>query len=329
VYSTVPLRLFLGLTFVYAGLQKIADPGFLQPGSATYIGTQLESFATHSPIGFLLDWLALPVPQLAGIGVIVTELVIGALVILGLATRWAAAAGALLSFVLFLTASWTVQPYFLGSDSIYTVAWITLALIGDQGVLTARPLFFTDRPAGGVRTPAVTDLARRRLLIQIGGAGVALVWGSIHSGSAQNVIPSTGVISGTLRMLDAQVWDEIGPLLHEAVRAVISPYDVTAKVDHVRGVPPVVNDLSSVEMLRDATVAAFGHDAAQTTLQSLGGEDFAWYLQAVPGALARLGTRTPGGETYDLHQGDLVVDERAVAIGARLLAAAALAHPAS
>jgi thiosulfate dehydrogenase [quinone] large subunit len=176
VYGTIPLRLFLGLTFVYAGLQKIADPGFLQPGSTTYIGTQLSSFAIHSPIGFLLDWLALPVPQLAGIGVIVTELVIGALVILGLATRWAAAAGALLSFVLFLTASWTVQPYFLGSDSIYTVAWITLALIGDQGVLTARPLFFGDRPATGVRTPAVTDLARRRLLIQIGGAGVALVW---------------------------------------------------------------------------------------------------------------------------------------------------------
>jgi thiosulfate dehydrogenase (quinone) large subunit len=176
VYATIPLRLFLGLTFVYAGLQKIADPGFLQPGSTTYIGTQLQSFATHSPIGFLLDWLALPVPQLAGIGVIVAELVVGALVILGLATRWAAAAGALLSFVLFLTASWTIQPYFLGSDSIYTVAWITLALIGDQGVLTARPLFFTDRPASGVRTPAVTDLARRRLLIQIGGAGVALVW---------------------------------------------------------------------------------------------------------------------------------------------------------
>jgi thiosulfate dehydrogenase (quinone) large subunit len=176
VYGTIPLRLFLGLTFVYAGLQKIADPGFLQPGSTTYIGTQLQSFATHSPIGFLLDWLALPVPQLAGIGVIITELVIGGLVILGLGTRWAAAAGAVLSFVLFLTASWTVQPYFLGSDSIYTVAWITLALIGDQGVLSARPLFFTSPPASGGRTPAVTDLARRRLLIQIGGASVALVW---------------------------------------------------------------------------------------------------------------------------------------------------------
>lgn len=152
VYATVPLRLFLGLTFVYAGLQKIGDPGFLQPGSSTYIGTQLESFAAHSPIGFLIDWLALPSPKLAGIGVIAGELVIGALVVLGIATRWAAATGAVLNFVLFLTASWTVQPYFLGSDSIYTVAWITLALIGDQGVLTgASPIHGeATRPTRGV-----------------------------------------------------------------------------------------------------------------------------------------------------------------------------------
>jgi thiosulfate dehydrogenase [quinone] large subunit len=220
VYGTVPLRLFLGLTFVYAGLQKIADPGFLQPGSTTYIGTQLQSFAIHSPIGFLLDWLALPVPQLAGIGVIVAELVIGALALLGLATRWAAAAGGLLSFVLFLTASWTVQPYFLGSDSIYTVAWITLALIGDQGVLTARPLFFTDPPAGGVRSRTAADLGRRRLLIQLGGASVALVWvlallprtrGSIAaiSNASPSAAPTpvaspTGTKIGTLADLQSQ-----------------------------------------------------------------------------------------------------------------------------
>jgi thiosulfate dehydrogenase [quinone] large subunit len=157
-------------------LQKIADPGFLQPGAGTYIGTQLQSFAAHSPIGFVIELLALPVPQLTGIGVIAAELVVGALVVLGLATRWAAAAGALLNFVLFLTASWTVQPYFLGSDSIYTVAWITLALVGDQGMLTARPLFFAGQQADGGRTRIATDLARRRLLVQIGAAGVALVW---------------------------------------------------------------------------------------------------------------------------------------------------------
>jgi thiosulfate dehydrogenase (quinone) large subunit len=175
IYGTVPLRLFLGLTFFYAGLQKISDPGFLTPGASTYIGSQLQAFANHSPIGFLIEAFALPVPQLAGIGVIVAELVVGGLVLLGLATRWAAAAGALLNFVLFLTASWSVQPYFLGSDSIYTVAWITLALVGDQGVLSARPLFMKPRPSEP-KGRVATDLSRRRLLIQIGGAGVALVW---------------------------------------------------------------------------------------------------------------------------------------------------------
>ena len=82
--------MFLGVTFSYAGLQKVSDPGFLQPGSSTYIGTQLQGFSTHSPIGFVIDALALPVPQLAGIAVIVAELAIGLLVLLGLATRWAA-----------------------------------------------------------------------------------------------------------------------------------------------------------------------------------------------------------------------------------------------
>jgi len=175
-YGTLQLRLFLGATFAYAGLQKISDPGFLQPGSSTYIGTQLQSFAAHSPIGFLIQVFALPVPQLAGIGVIAAELAIGLLVLLGLATRWAAAAGALLNLVFFLTASWSVQPYFLGSDSIYAVAWITLVLVGDQGVLTVRPWIFGP-PRPDVRgRPATTDLSRRRLLFQIGGASVALIW---------------------------------------------------------------------------------------------------------------------------------------------------------
>jgi amidohydrolase len=155
-------------------------------------------------------------------------------------------------------------------------------------------------------------------------AGLALVWGSVHSGNAQNVIPSTGTVDGTLRMLDAQVWEGIGPLLEEVVHAVVSPYAVSAKVEHVRGVPPVVNDPESVARLRAAAESMLGAQAPRPTAQSLGGEDFAWYLQVVPGALARLGTRTPGGSTYDLHQGDLIVDEAAILVGAMLLAATAL-----
>jgi amidohydrolase len=86
----------------------------------------------------------------------------------------------------------------------------------------------------------------------------------------------------------------------------------------------VVNDPGLVARLRSAALLMLGPQAPTATSQSLGGEDFAWYLQRVPGAMARLGTRTPGGATHDLHQGDLVVDEQAIGVGARLLAAAAL-----
>jgi amidohydrolase len=120
-------------------------------------------------------------------------------------------------------------------------------------------------------------------------------------------------------MLDATLWQDIGPLLEELVHAVVSPYAVAATIEHLRGAPPVVNDPVSVVRLRAAAQLMLGPEAPTPTLQSLGGEDFAWYVQEVPGAMARLGTRTPGGRTYDLHQGDLVVDERAVAAGARLL----------
>ena len=175
-FALVPLRLFLGITFIYAGLQKVADPGFLQPGTPTYIGTQLTAFAVHSPIAFLINTFALASPQLTGIGVIAAELAIGLATTFGVFTRWAAAAGALVNFVLFLTASWTIQPYFLGSDSIYAVAWITLALAGDLGVLTAEPAVRSALGVATRRRDVAFDSSRRRLMMEAGGAAVALVF---------------------------------------------------------------------------------------------------------------------------------------------------------
>ncbi|KHL14542.1 amidohydrolase [Mumia flava] len=156
-------------------------------------------------------------------------------------------------------------------------------------------------------------------------AGASLVWGSINAGSAPNVIPSSGQVRGTLRMLDAAAWHDAEHLVRALVREIVAPYGVDADVAYTRGVPPVVNDVESTELLRDAVAAALGPSAVTTTTQSLGGEDFAWFVESVPGAMGRLGTRTPGGPTYDLHQGNLRVDERAVAVGAKVLAMSALA----
>ncbi|GAB2754511.1 amidohydrolase [Nocardioides pakistanensis] len=155
-------------------------------------------------------------------------------------------------------------------------------------------------------------------------AGASLVWGIVRSGSAKNVIPSSGLAAGTLRMLDAVAWAEAESLVRELIDQIVAPYGVHAEVDYVRGVPPVVNEASATQMLGRAAELVVGEDCHVPTPQSLGGEDFAWYLESVPGAMARLGTRTPGGPTYDLHQGDLRVDEAATGIGAKVLGVAAL-----
>ncbi len=131
--ALLPLRLFLGVTFTYAGVQKLSDPGFLQPGAPTYIGTQLKGFAHGTPGGFLLRAFAIPNPKLAGIAVALLEIAVGLLVTSGLLTRIAAGVGLGLSAVLFLTASWKTSPYFLGSDIVFAFAWLPFALAGAAG----------------------------------------------------------------------------------------------------------------------------------------------------------------------------------------------------
>ena len=131
--ALVPLRLFLGVTFVYAGVQKLSDPGFLRPGAPSFIGTQLNGFAHGTPGGFLLRTFAIPHPQLAGVAVALLEIAIGLLTIAGLLTRLAAAAGLGLNLVLFLTNSWHAYPYFLGSDIVFVFAWLPFVLTGASG----------------------------------------------------------------------------------------------------------------------------------------------------------------------------------------------------
>jgi amidohydrolase len=105
-------------------------------------------------------------------------------------------------------------------------------------------------------------------------------------------------------------------------------YRAKSEINYIRGVPPVVNDPVVAELLRDAMTARRGADSVEDTPQSLGGEDFSWYLEHVPGAMARLGVRRPGDLTVrDLHQGDFDADEQAITVGVEMFTAAALLHP--
>jgi len=156
-------------------------------------------------------------------------------------------------------------------------------------------------------------------------SSLSLVWGRISAGSAANAIPGEGIAEGTIRSLDDEAWRAAPGLVEALVRSVATPYGVTAELEYVPRDPPTINEEASAQMFAVAAAAVLGQDSVASTPQSLGAEDFAWYLSSVPGALARLGTRTPGATLVrDLHQPTFDVDERAIAVGVRVMAATAL-----
>ena len=155
-------------------------------------------------------------------------------------------------------------------------------------------------------------------------SGTVLVWGAVRAGEAANAIPEHGVLRGTLRTADHATWNQLEEQIRGLVAAVLAPTGVGYVLDYVRGVPPVVNDAASAAMLSAAAVATGGPEAACGTEQSSGGEDFAWYLEHVPGAMARLGVWPGHGPMRDIHQPTFDLDERALPFGLRILATAAL-----
>ena len=131
----LPLRGFLGVTFVYAGLQKLANPAYLDPHSHSSVVGQMQALRHSSPIGGLLG-LSLHAPTLVGVLIAGGELAVGVGVLLGLWTRLAAVGGMLLSLTFLLTVSWNTSPYFYGSDIVFLFAWTAIAAFGAAGVLS-------------------------------------------------------------------------------------------------------------------------------------------------------------------------------------------------
>jgi thiosulfate dehydrogenase (quinone) large subunit len=129
----LPLRLFLGLTFLDAGAGKLLAPAWIGTGPQSF-AVQARGFAATSPIGSLLRALVLSHPLPSGFLLAVGELAVGLLTLAGLATRLAAGAGLGLSLLFFLTASWHVRPFFYGPDLPFAVAWLPLLLAGHAGL---------------------------------------------------------------------------------------------------------------------------------------------------------------------------------------------------
>lgn len=129
----VPLRLFLGVTFLYAGIQKVTDPQYFDTKATGFIGKQILAFAHGSPIHSILLHVALPHALLFGAVIAFGEMAIGIGTLLGFLFRPAAFFGMLLSLVFFLSASWHVYPYFYGADIVFFFAWTPLLLAGPRG----------------------------------------------------------------------------------------------------------------------------------------------------------------------------------------------------
>ena len=155
--------------------------------------------------------------------------------------------------------------------------------------------------------------------------GLSLVWGAINAGQAANAIPQSGEAHGTVRCMDERAWADAPDLVLELVDSIASVYGAKTELDYVRGVPPVVNDEEVIDVMRAAAAEVCGPENVVSVEQSLGGEDYSWYLRQVPGAMARLGVRTPGDTVQrDLHQPSFLADESAIAVGVRFFTRLAL-----
>lgn len=150
--------------------------------------------------------------------------------------------------------------------------------------------------------------------------GASLVWGAVEAGSAENAIPQVGRIGGTLRTLTSEGWQAARTLMPELLAQIVAPFGVEIQVDLDDGLPPTVNHPVGVARLVDAAQSQLGKGSVTRTEQSLGGEDFSWMLQEVPGAMARLGVRTPGAPEWpDIHRPGFDVDEKCIRFGVEIL----------
>jgi thiosulfate dehydrogenase [quinone] large subunit len=128
-YALLPLRVFLGVTFVYAGLDKLTDSAFMKSGGAGSIGDTMRAARDSSAVPALID-LALKNPVGFGYAIALGELAVGIGILVGLFGRLAALGGALISLSLWLTVSWATTPYYYGNDLAYLMAWLPLVLAG-------------------------------------------------------------------------------------------------------------------------------------------------------------------------------------------------------
>jgi amidohydrolase len=200
---------------------------------------------------------------------------------------------------------------------------IDIRLTGPGGH-TARPHLTVDLAyALGRIVVEVPALLSRRLDPR---AAASLVFGAIQVGDAFNAIAGEGRARGTVRVLSHEGWERLPELVPQLVRDVVAGTGAEVEIDYMRGVPPVVNHRETTAVLEAAARAALGPGRASEAEVSMGGEDFAFYLEQVPGTMFRLGVgHADATEPMDIHQSSFDIDEAAIGAGVRVMVHTALA----
>jgi thiosulfate dehydrogenase [quinone] large subunit len=197
VWALLPLRVFLGGTFLYAGLSKIFDTQYLDDTSPLGVHAQMLHAATTSPIGPLVSFTA-EHPTITGLAIAFGEVAVGLGTLLGLFTRIAALGGFLLALSFFLTVSWTTRPYYFGADIVFAAAWTPLLIAGDAGLFsTTARLRAAIRRRNPHLAPQQDDALERR----------ALLWGGLITAT----IATLGGAAGTAIALARRTTDNPKP----------------------------------------------------------------------------------------------------------------------
>ncbi len=194
--------------------------------------------------------------------------------------------------------------------------WVEITLYSPGGH-TSRPHLTGDLVYGlGTLITGLPGVLSRRIDPR---HATVMVWGAVNAGVAANAIPQTGSVAGTVRTASRETWLQMESLVAETVSGLLAPLGIEHTMQYRRGVPPVVNEEISTRIFTHA-IEAVGPDALADTRQSGGGEDFSWYLEEIPGAMARLGVWSGRGPQLDLHQPTFDLDESALGVGVRVLA---------
>ena len=193
--------------------------------------------------------------------------------------------------------------------------------LDSPGGHTSRPHLTTDLVyALGTVITGLPGMLSRRIDPR---TSTVMVWGAVVAGQAPNAIPQTGMLTGPVRTGDHETWALLEPMVGEIVTGLLAPTGVRFELHYRRGVPPVVNDEAVTRTFENA-IRRVGPAALADTAQSGGGEDFSWYLENIPGAMARLGVWSGTGPQLDIHQSTFDLDERALAVGVKVMTSIAL-----